>query len=64
MSKTMTRKQAIKYIELFANNLMEYVEMITGGDYPNEDGETAVQFIAGDEEKFWAALEVLKSAAK
>lgn len=64
MSKTLSPNAAIKYIEQFTNNLIEYVEMITGNDYPNDDGETAIQFIAGDEEQFWAAVEVLKTATR
>lgn len=54
----MTPKVALETIELFVNNLIEYVENITDGDYDSK--EDAIETIAGDEDAFWEAVEVLK----
>lgn len=57
----MDSTEAVSYIELFVNNLIEYVEEVAGNDYRSV--EEAVYTIAGSEFEFWAALDILKERA-
>lgn len=47
----------LETVELFVNNLIEYVENIAGGDYARK--EDAITAIAGNEKEFWEALNIL-----